>query len=259
MNAARRWALVLIFAAAAAAADAAGSAAAEQKDFGNTGGAVASAGGTAASASGAVAVDEGRRAFGEVSTSWYDGETDSLAPLEFNDWEGRKLWNLGPLLKVLMWVTIAVLVVALVVLLYAFLRNYANPSARRPAAARGRGVAADQVEALAFLAERNRDDLLGQARFHYQQGNYGEAIIYLFSYQLIELDKFAVIRLSKGKTNRQYLREASRVAALGGALERTMHSFESVFFGRRPLDRAGFEACWNALPQFEAQLKAATP
>jgi hypothetical protein len=30
-----------------------------------------------------------------------------------------------------------------------------------------------------------------------------------------------------------------------------MVTFEDVFFGRRALDRAGFEACWNQLDQFE--------
>jgi hypothetical protein len=108
------------------------------------------------------------------------------------------------------------------------------------------------------MRERAKGDLLAQARYYYEQGNYAEAIIYLFSYQLVELDKFSVIRLSKGKTNRQYLRETSRAAVLAGALERTMLAFEGVFFGRRGLDRAAFEACWNSLPQFEQQLRSST-
>jgi hypothetical protein len=45
------------------------------------------------------------------------------------------------------------------------------------------------------------------------------------------------------------------VAPLKTALERTMLAFEGVFFGRRKLDRAGFEVCWNALDQFEQQLR----
>ena len=52
-----------------------------------------------------------------------------------------------------------------------------------------------------------RLDLLAEARRHYQAGNYGAAIVYLFSFQLVQLDQRQIIRLAKGKTNRQYLRE----------------------------------------------------
>ncbi len=98
---------------------------------------------------------------------------------------------------------------------------------------------------------------MGEARRHYEQGNYSEAIIYLFSYELVQLDKFALIRLARGKTNRQYLREVPRRPELRSPLERTMVAFEGVFFGSRLLDRAGFEACWQQLPQFEEQLRTA--
>jgi hypothetical protein len=40
-------------------------------------------------------------------------------------------------------------------------------------------------------------------------------------------------------------------------LERTMITFEEVFFGRRALDRGGFEACWNEMGQFENLLSQA--
>jgi hypothetical protein len=112
-------------------------------------------------------------------------------------------------------------------------------------------VTAERVEALGFLAGRSRDNLLGEARRHYQQGAYSEAIIYLFSYELMQLDKFAFIELAQGKTNRQYLRETGQAQPLKKLFESTMVAFEDVFFGRRPLDRGGFEACWNQLPEFE--------
>jgi hypothetical protein len=107
------------------------------------------------------------------------------------------------------------------------------------------------VEALPFMAQRPHEDLLGSARRYYEQGHYSEAIIYLFSYELVELDRFAIIELARGKTNRQYLREAGRIEAARSLLERTMLAFESAFFGRYPLDRASFEACWNQLNTLE--------
>ena len=66
-----------------------------------------------------------------------------------------------------------------------------------------------------------------------------------------QLDKFAVIRLARGKTNRQYLRESGKAPPQRQLLEVTMHTFEDVFFGRRVLDRRGFEACWQHVSQFE--------
>jgi hypothetical protein len=202
-------------------------------------------------------VADGREAFGEAAFPWYDSEADSLQPLKFREPPDWKLWKLGPVLKVVAWVALAILVAAIVALVIYLARQRA---ARAEAEAREKGetmLAPDQVEALPFLAERRRDDLLGQARYHYQQGNYSEAIIYLFSYKLVQLDKFAVIHLAKGKTNRQYLRETARVAELKSPLERTMLAFEGVFFGSRALDRGGFEACWNVLPKFEQQLRVA--
>jgi hypothetical protein len=200
-------------------------------------------------------IEAGREAFAEGSFPWYDSRTDALQALQFRDRPKGKLWNLGPLFSVLGWTVLALLLAALLALLYRFAGSRA---ARGAEAAAGGDVVldADRVEALPFLAERNLHDLLGQARRHYEQGNYAEAIIYLFSYQLVQLDKYAVIHLAKGKTNRQYLRETARVAPLAAALERSMLAFEGVFFGRRALDRAGFEACWNGLAQFEEQLRS---
>lgn len=200
-------------------------------------------------------IDAAHEAFEDGSFNWYDGETDSLRPLRFRESPKWKLWDLSSALSIVVWSTLAVLLAALVGLLIYFARNQAILGAVASATGDDVILDAERVDALPFLARRARGDLLGQARFHYEQGNYAEAIIYLFSYQLVELDKFSMIRLAKGKTNRQYLRETSQKAPLATALERTMLAFEGVFFGRRTLDRAGFEACWNALGEFEQELR----
>jgi hypothetical protein len=201
-------------------------------------------------------IEQARAAFEDGNFPWYDSESDSLKELQFRDRPQWKFWDLSPVLKVAAWTGLVLLAVVLAWLAYLFARSQ---SARAWAAAGdGPEVSLDteRVEALPFMARRVRGDLLAQARHHYEQGNYAEAIVYLFSYQLVELDKFAVIHLAKGKTNRQYLRETARVTPLKTALERTMLAFEGVFFGRRALDRAGFEACWNGLPEFEQQLRS---
>lgn len=194
---------------------------------------------------------------------WYDSDADALQPITLPEpwhWDfpmdwlrslGR--WSADPL-YVLMWAVI--IAILLVVAWYVFraIRERRRSESDMRAAKIDKLVAADRVEALPFLRKRSHDDLLGQARRCYEQGDYGEAIIYLFSHELVELDRHALVRLAKGKTNRQYLREARRAGPLARMVERTMVAFEDVFFGRKSLDRAGFEACWNELGQFESLL-----
>ncbi|PHS18363.1 MAG: hypothetical protein COA78_02530 [Blastopirellula sp.] len=109
----------------------------------------------------------------------------------------------------------------------------------------------DRVENLPFQLKRPDSDFLTEARRHYNEGNYREAIVYLFSYELVELDKGQVIHLTKGKTNGQYLREMGRRLALRGILELTMNAFEDVFFGQRELSKRQFESCWDQVDQFK--------
>ncbi|MBA2113405.1 DUF4129 domain-containing protein [Bremerella alba] len=112
----------------------------------------------------------------------------------------------------------------------------------------------DRVEHLPFEVKKKDGNLLEEARRCYESGNFNEAIVYLFSFQLLELDKGHIIRLSKGKTNGQYLREAGRNRDLRQILQGTMNAFEDVFFGNRELTRDRFERCWNQLSQFNQHL-----
>ena len=61
----------------------------------------------------------------------------------------------------------------------------------------------------------------------------------------------AFIRLTKGKTNRQYLREVGARISLRQLVEQTMIAFEDAFFGRHPLDQTRFESCWFRLGEFD--------
>jgi hypothetical protein len=196
-------------------------------------------------------VKAGHEVFEQGRYPWYDAERDTLRPLTLPVSPAKREPRQfdGSFLRYLAWGILAAALVALLAFIVYAIRNRTRPPViSSKAAAPSRGAA---IETLPFMADRSRGDLLGEARRHYEQGNYSEAIIYLFSYQLVELDRFALIRLAKGKTNRQYLRELGKSPPLRPPLELTMTAFEGVFFGRRALDRAGFEACWNQLPLFE--------
>ena len=198
---------------------------------------------------------------------WYDAEADRLRPvrvppyeplLQPSDWNwqppnpqpvrrGKWWW--------LKWIAGAFLAFLLFLILFLLLR--ALIERYRPEG--GGGIAgdgndgateADRIESLPFRIERPQTNLLAEARRHYLAGDYGEAMIYLFSYQLVQLDKRHLIRLARGKTNRQYLRELRTSLPLRSMLSSAMVAFEDVFFGHHPLSRERFEACWNRLDEF---------
>lgn len=115
---------------------------------------------------------------------------------------------------------------------------------------------ADRVEALPVVVKQNVSDLRSEARRLADAGRFQEAIVYLYSHLLVQLDRRQAIRLAKGKTNRQYLREAGAAnAALKPVVERTMTAFEQSYFGRHELPEAAFESCWNEVQQLDSILK----
>lgn len=182
-------------------------------------------------------------------SQWIAGprQTRTSTPRNWN-------WNLGDAAQWIILTLVGLLVVTLIgLLIWAFMKQSSLLDDTGP----GKLVTDEQrthrtrVENLPFRLQGPDTDLLAEARRHYAQENYREAVIYLFSYKLVELDKRQIIRLAKGKTNRQYLREVRRVTAqLVPLLERTMIAFEDVFFGDHDLEREEFELCWNSLDEF---------
>lgn len=204
-------------------------------------------------------VEKGREALGSGwQYPWYDPDTDDVRTVRVRttwDWPEWN-WSVGRFrmnwLQFVFWSFIALL---LGLLAYFLIRAYLRGEDRRSISADGDGDvrAVDDDERIASLPFRVKKglDLLDEARRHYQTGQYSQAIVYLFSHQLVELDKRQFIRLSKGKTNRQYVREVSSAGAVRGLLQQTMVAFEEVFFGNHALDRARFELCWNRLDEFD--------
>lgn len=198
---------------------------------------------------------------------WYDQEADQVksvevpgyvAPPKSMDWEmnlnPRRPWSWGSFWRVVQYVVWILLAILFVGLLYQLLKSLGLASPRSHVAEHEerdrQRREAERIENLPFPVQRSKTDLLGEARRLYQTGNYQEAIIYLFSYQLVKLDENHLIRLAKGKTNRQYLGELRGKDRLRPLLSRTMLAFEDVFFGHYPLSKDRFERCWNQLDEF---------
>lgn len=216
------------------------------------------------------AVREGRRSLqSDVKYPWYDAETDSLRRIDVPETEeeeepddrdrsasssgGGDSSALSGIVQALFWGVIILLFAAVIgALLWAFLRADRTQTDTEGTEVVQSSHDVDRIENLPFKIRTPQSDLLAEAERHYHEGNYREAVIYLYSYKLVELDKNHRIRLAKGKTNRQYLRELRQDRSVAGILERTMIAFEDVFFGHHELSRRRFEDCWNSLGQFRS-------
>jgi len=228
------------------------------------------------------AIESGREELTDAAPGWYDPETDSLRRIRVKKQEEpqqvdrsdsetepqqRRQRNAPPAaseaagsaVQGIGWLLIAIVLLLIVGgLIYAFLRREDSESDERPDSGQASSAAVDRIEELPVNVRPQRGTLLDEARRLYQQGEFNQAVVYLYSYLLVELDKRQVIHLTRGKTNRQYLREARRQPRLAATLETTMFAFEDAFFGGHPLPRERFEQCWSRLDHFHADLQQST-
>ncbi|REK39946.1 MAG: DUF4129 domain-containing protein [Planctomycetota bacterium] len=211
------------------------------------------------------AVESAGRALGGWSSyPWYDRETDSVQPLNVRP--PSKPWNppnlgwlgtiIGGFLEIMSYLVIWVIAPLIVLaIIYYLIRAFLDSERNEITTDSEETFSIDRIEALPAKIRVPVDSLLSEARRHYEAGDYRQAIIYLYSHQLLELDRKQLIRLAKGKTNRQYLRELASRKTLRELFEPTMFTFEDVFFGGRELTRAAFEACWERRRPFAGQLE----
>lgn len=116
-----------------------------------------------------------------------------------------------------------------------------------------------KIQDLPFEIEQTAMGLLGQAAMLRAAGDYSKAIVYLFSHVLVEMDGARCIRLTRGKTNRIYLRELRGREMLKSFTSQLVQAFEFAFFGKHQLSQESFEAIWRQLPVFEENLKHFEP
>ena len=89
-----------------------------------------------------------------------------------------------------------------------------------------------------------------------QQEDFARATMLLFSHLLLGLDRKGLVKLKKGKTNRQYLSELRNFQTLSAYFEQVMIPFEDSFFGDYPVEEQKFYECWNGLKQFQGELES---
>lgn len=193
-----------------------------------------------------------RQTTDDRGTQWAASPNAPTAPTT----GARPRWGLLP--GLLQWAGITALVLMLGLIAYliatSFLKDEVSETASVRKVVESRRDA-DRVEALPFHVRAATNDFLAEASRLYQEGKYSEAIVYLFSFELVELDRHHVIRLAKGKTNRQYVRETRHRPLLRAVLETTMIAFEDAFFGNKMLSRETFERSWSRVNEFRLELE----
>jgi hypothetical protein len=191
---------------------------------------------------------------------WFEWIADFFQSLEGPDWDGSWLstlfGGLGTFATVVVW---SILILALLLLAYVLIKGFMWIKWRNRQDSDEDDSEEDRlrqarVDELPMQLTAPRGDFLAEARRRYEAGDFSGAIIYLFSHELLQLDRHRRIQLERGKTNRQYLREVRGEPFLATALSRTMVAFEDVFFGHHPLDRSRFEACWQEVDEFHRRL-----
>lgn len=226
-------------------------------------------------------IESAKRALESTAPPWYDADKDGVKSLQIESeeapeprakwepetpkWKWNWNWNwpsfsfFGELLRYAGW---ALLIGLLAVLIYALVRSFMNvdPTITTIAGKKQEyDVRADQerIENLPIPVKprKGKGSFLDIAQQFYQDGNFADAIVYLFSHRLLQLDRAGRIRLTKGKTNRQYLREIRNSKDLQRILGSTIVNFEEVFFGKHTLSREQFEKCWNHNESFDQLLR----
>jgi len=165
--------------------------------------------------------------------------------------------GLAPIFNAIAWVVVALAVLALVVgIIYALTKiDWSRDETDDEETPETDAVELSPAEKLPFDLDESISNFLDAAHQAYQAGDLRKATIYLFSHTLLSLDQHRWIRLTRGKTNRQYLNEIRDAIELKRFYERVMIIFEDAFFGNRQISLDQFEACWIELDRFHANVK----
>ena len=175
-------------------------------------------------------------------------------PAAANPGTGGGLEGLGPVLVYGLATVGVVLLIGLII--YVFMTSRIDVDSDTVSSRSDRSLA-ESIRHLPFEMDVKKGDFRHQAEMAYQAGDFRTALVFLFSHVLVTLDQAKLVRLKKGKTNRQYLRELSPNLPLVRYYGDVMVPFEQTFFGDYPITKEVFESCWRGLDDFQHSVDAA--
>ncbi|HMO13611.1 MAG TPA: hypothetical protein PKD64_04395 [Pirellulaceae bacterium] len=168
--------------------------------------------------------------------------------------------GLSAVINVIAWIVVAILIVAVIVgIIWAILKLDRSNEEEAEEAIEVEQAPLTPADKLPFEIDPTISDFRSAAEQAYRKRDFRLATIYLFSHTLLILDRHRWLRLTRSKTNRQYLAELKDNYGLKQFYERLMILFEATFFGDQQIMQNQFEACWQALPQFEQSVQMGPP
>ncbi|QEG21213.1 hypothetical protein MFFC18_10680 [Mariniblastus fucicola] len=149
-------------------------------------------------------------------------------------------------------IVFAIVLVAL--LIYGFLKLESDDTGTESNAKKRRQIR-DHIKHLPFEIEEQDGDFETFAEKSFRDGDYSKAVIYLFADLLVAMSESGVVRLQRGKTNRQYLNEVWDHGEIRPYYRKVMTAFEDAFFGKHVIERRRAEVCFSERPAFNAALE----
>lgn len=157
--------------------------------------------------------------------------------------------NINAVLNAIYWTVVTIVGIGLLGLIVWFI--YKNQSTIGKKKTEDPYERARRIETLASEAAERYDDLLNAAIDALAGNDVRMALIYYFSWLLVEMDKREFVFLNKGKTNLEYWRELEGYDELRSIYRRVMKEFETVYYGGEPVSRGEFERVWELRTPFE--------
>ncbi len=205
----------------------------------------------------------------KFSPPWYSIKEDAVVFLpkekeRANDTKPKKRNEEGNALKakdsvgfhevLRVWLPVACLVVLLAVLVWFGVRALRERAAQRRFREGELLRRKRRIETLAVEARDRYDDLDAAAEEALALGDLRSALIFFFSWILVEMDKHDVVLLDKGKTNLEYWRELEGRPRLRDLYREIMGKFERVYFGGFLISRPEFDKVWRLRESFSEMM-----
>ncbi len=229
-------------------------------------------------------VEAGRRAVAGKGFPWFDSEAETPIPIERKDpgratsldrkniprYTGKAKQLAQPaapgsglsggwlaFFNTTIWFVIGILFLSILAAIgWVFLKMESRDPSEFPIDIEDSEAMRERIRQLPFdMQQEFKGNFLETASQLAAQGDYGRATIMLFSHVLLHLDRKGLIRLRKGKTNRQYLGEIKSHSPISEYYARVMVPFEDTFFGDHRIAKPVFEGFWNDLDRFHQQVE----
>ena len=114
-----------------------------------------------------------------------------------------------PIFQIVLWILLGLVIAVILIGLFHYLQTLQRPVQTEENDAAPAEIDLERLQALPESAQ-GVHDLLSAASRLASEGAFGQAMLFYYCWQLVELDKQQAIELQKGKTNRRYLGEVAQ-------------------------------------------------